>query len=131
MPALNLLTGLPLKVAAASSHVIIGLGDGITIWPYVLIGAIIPLFVAPWLVGQVLGGIVGSHVLIHARAKSIRYILIGIMFYTSFGLVADALIKLNFISKVSGTIYLGVLMVVLAVTVLAIINKLPKIIRRR
>jgi uncharacterized protein len=127
VPAMNLLTGLPLKVAAASSHVIIGMGDGITIWPYVLVGAIIPLFVAPWLVGQVLGGIVGSHVLVHARAKAVRYILIGIMFYTSFGLVADALIKLGLITRVSGTIYVGVLVIVLLITILAIINKLPRL----
>jgi uncharacterized protein len=129
VPALNLLTGLPLKVAAASCHVIIGMGDAITIWPYLLVGAIIPLFAAPWLVGQVLGGMVGAHVLVHARAKAIRYILIGILFYTCFGLVADAFIKLGFVSKVSGTVYIGVLAVVLAVTILAIINKIPKFTR--
>jgi len=126
VPGLNLITGIPLKVAAASSGVIIGMGDCITIWPYVLVGAIIPLFAAPWLVGQVLGGILGAHVLIKAKSKAIRYILIGIMFYTSFGLIANALIKLGVIGNVSGFVYIAVLFVILALTVLAIIDKLPK-----
>ena len=126
VPGLNLVMGVPLKVAAASSGVIIGMGDCITVWPYILVGAIIPLFAAPWLVGQVLGGIVGAEVLIRASAKAIRYILIGIMFYTSFGLVADALTKLGYVSRVSGAVYIVVLLVVMAATALAILDKLPK-----
>jgi hypothetical protein len=126
VPGLNLIMGVPLKVAAASSGVIIGMGDCITVWPYILVGAIIPLFAAPWLVGQVLGGIVGAEVLIRASAKAIRYILIGIMFYTSFGLVADALTKLGYISRVSGAVYIVVLLVVMTATALAILDKLPK-----
>jgi uncharacterized membrane protein YfcA len=126
VPGLNFVLGVPLKVAAATSGVIIGMGDCITIWPYVLVGAIIPLFAAPWLIGQVLGGIVGAHVLIKAKSKAIRYILIGIMFFTSFGLVANALTKLGMISEVSGIVYVIVLSIVLALTILAIIDKLPK-----
>jgi len=126
VPVLNMVMGLPLKIAAASSGVIIGMGGCITIWPYILVGAIIPLFVAPWLVGHVLGGILGAEVLIRAKPKAIRYILIGIMFYTSFGLVADALTKLGYISRVSGIVYAVVLLLVMAVTVLAILDRLPK-----
>jgi uncharacterized membrane protein YfcA len=126
VPGLNLITGIPLKVAAASSGVIIGMGDCITIWPYMLIGAIIPLFAAPWLVGQILGGIIGAQVLVKAKAKAIRYILIGIMFYTSFGLVANALTKLGVISEVSGIIYVFTLIIVLALVILAILDKLPR-----
>lgn len=125
VPGLNLVMGVPLKVAAASSGVIIGMGDCITIWPYLLSGAIIPLFVAPWLVGQILGGIIGAHVLIKAKSKAIRYILIGIMFYTSFGLLANALTKMKAINEVSGIIYIAVLAVTLALVILAILEKLP------
>jgi len=119
--------GVPLKVATASSGVIIGMGDCITIWPYIMVGAIIPLFVAQWLVGQVLGGIIGAHILIRAKVRAIRYILIGVMFYTSFGLVANALTKLGVIGDVSGVIYVVVLVVVIAITIMAILDKLPKI----
>ncbi|MBN1644265.1 MAG: sulfite exporter TauE/SafE family protein [Dehalococcoidales bacterium] len=127
VPGLNLVMGIPLKVAAASSGVIIGMGDCITLWPYLLIGAIIPLFVAPWLVGQILGGILGAHVLIKAKSKAIRYILIGIMFYTSFGLFANAFIKIGLIANVSGAVYLIVLGIVLVLTILAITEKLPRL----
>ena len=123
VPALNLIVGVPLKVAAATSHVIIGMGDCITVWPYMLIGAIIPLFAAPWLVGQVLGGIVGAQALIKARSQAIRFILAGIMVYTSFGLVTDGLVKLSYISKVPGGVNVAVLLAVLAVVSLAIVGK--------
>ncbi len=131
VPGLNMVLGIPLKVAAASSHAIIGMGDSITVWPYILVGAVIPLFVAPWIVGQILGGIVGAFILIRARAKSIRYILIGIMFYTSFGLIANALIKFGTITNVSGVIYVVILIVVLTLTVLAILGKLPRFAAKR
>ncbi|HEY90377.1 MAG TPA: sulfite exporter TauE/SafE family protein [Dehalococcoidia bacterium] len=125
VPSLNLVMGIPLKVAAASSSVIIGMGDCITVWPYILAGAMIPLFVAPWLVGQVLGGMVGAQVLIRAGSRAIRYILIGIMFYTSFGLLLNGLIKLEVIDHVNGAVYIAVLIVVLSMTTLAILDKLP------
>jgi uncharacterized protein len=128
---LNMVMGIPLKVAAASSHAIIGMGDSITVWPYILVGAVIPLFVAPWIVGQVLGGIIGAFILIRARAKSIRYILIGIMFYTSFGLIANALIKFGAIANVSGIMYVVILIAVLTLTILAILGKLPKFAAKR
>jgi len=127
VPAINLVMGVPLKVAAASSGIIIGMGDCMTVWPYLLVGAIIPLFVAPWLVGQVLGGIIGAHVLIRVRAKSIRFILIGIMIFASFGLVTNGLTKLGYIVSVPGAVYVAVLLVILAGTTLAVLGKFPKL----
>ncbi len=127
VPAINLIMEVPLKVAAASSGILIGMGDCITVWPYLLAGAIIPLFVAPWLVGQVMGGIIGAHVLIRVRAKSIRYILIGIMFFSSFGLVTKGLVSLGYISSVPGAVQIVVLLIIMAVVALAITGKLPQL----
>ena len=127
VPSINLVMGVPLKVAAASSGIIIGMGDCMTVWPYLLVGAIIPLFAAPWLVGQILGGIVGAHVLIRVRSRSIRYILIGIMIFSSFGLVTNGLTKLGYISATSGITYAVVLLVIMAGITLAILGKLPKL----
>jgi uncharacterized protein len=131
VPALNIIVGAPLKVAASCSHIIIGMGDCISVWPYILAGAIIPLFAAPWLVGQVLGGMVGAQVLIRARSQAIRYILIGIMIYTSFGLITDGLAKMKYINTVPSVISIIVLAVMLLVVVLAIIGKLPKLTAKR
>lgn len=91
VPVQNLVMAVPLKVAAANSGVLLGMGDCIAVWPYLLSGSIIPLFAAPWLVGQVLGGMLGAKLLEGIKAGFVRIILIGIMFFTSFGLIAKGL----------------------------------------
>ncbi len=127
VPVMSLVMLVPLKVAAATSGVLIGMGTSITIWPYLLSGAIIPLFVAPWLVGHVMGGIIGAHLLIRVRARSIRYILIGVMLFSSFGLAVKGLNKLGCISDVPRATYIIVLLIIMALVSLAIIGKFPKL----
>jgi uncharacterized protein len=126
VPALNMIVAAPLKISAACSHVIIGMGDCISVWPYILAGAIIPLFVAPWLVGQVLGGMAGAQVLIRARSQAIRYILIGIMIYTSYGLVTDGLVKMGYLKPIPGFVSIILLAITLAAIVLAILGEFPR-----
>ncbi|MFC1994573.1 sulfite exporter TauE/SafE family protein [Chloroflexota bacterium] len=127
VPVLNLIMGVPLKVAAASSGVLLGVGSCTGIWPYLLTGAIIPLFVAPWLVGQVLGGVVGAHVLIRIKAGFVRLILIGILFFTSFALVTRGLKDLGYIGGIPGGVFIGVFVAIMAAVVLSILGKLPKL----
>lgn len=103
VPALNMIMAVPLKVAAACSGVLLGMGDCVALWPYLLKGAIIPLFAAPWLVGQVLGGLVGAYILMRIKAGFIRIILIGIMFFTSYGLVCKGLVVLGAIQPRTNT----------------------------
>lgn len=99
-PVLNLGMGLPLKLAAANSGIILGIGSCISIWPYLGAGSIIPLFVLPWLAGQVIGGFIGSYALARIRAKIVRLILIGIMIFTAFGLITKGLNLLNLINEI-------------------------------
>jgi len=127
VPALNLIMGVPLKVAAASSGVLLGVGSCSGIWPYLLNGAIIPLFVAPWMVGQVLGGLLGAHILIKVKARFVRFLLIGIMFFTSFALVTKGLKTLGYMGEIPMPIFLGVFFVMMAAVVLAILGKFPKL----
>lgn len=126
VPSMNLIMEIPLKVAAASSGILIGMSDCIAVWPYLHAGAIIPLFVAPWLAGQVIGGIIGAHVLIRVRAASIRFILIGIMIFSSFGLVTKGLVSLRYIPSLPGAAHVVTLLIIMAGVVLAIIGKFPK-----
>lgn len=100
VPAQNLIMAVPLKVAAANSGVLLGMGDCIGVWPYLLMGAIIPVFAAPWLVGQVLGGLLGALILIRVKAGFVRYLLIGFMFFACFGLLTKGLNMLGVIGKV-------------------------------
>jgi len=112
-------------VAAACSGILIGMGDCISVWPYLLAGAVIPLFAALWLVGQVLGGIIGAQILIRVKSSSVRLILIGILLFSSFGLVSKGLVTLGCIPSVSGTVYIVVLLLIMAGVALALTGKFP------
>lgn len=131
VPVMNLIMAIPLKVAAACSGILIGMGDCIGVWPYLLAGAIFPLFVAPWLVGQVLGGLIGAHVLIKVKVKFVRFILIGMMSFSSFGLITRGLKTLGYIPAIPGAVYIAVLLIIMAGIVLALMNKFPKLRSRR
>jgi uncharacterized membrane protein YfcA len=110
VPAQNLIMAAPLKVAAANSGVLLGMGDCIAVWPYFLMGAIIPVFAAPWLVGQVLGGLFGALILIKVKAGFVRFLLIGFMFFACFGLLTKGLSMLGVIGTapiwVNGIVFL-------------------------
>jgi uncharacterized membrane protein YfcA len=99
VPAQNLIMCVPLKVAAANSGVLLGMGDCIAVWPFLLAGAIIPVFAAPWLVGQVLGGLLGALILIRVKAGFVRFLLIGFMFFACFGLLAKGLFMLGLVPE--------------------------------
>jgi hypothetical protein len=125
VPALNLVGAVPIKVAAASSGAVLGMGDCIAVWPYLLNGAIIPLFVAPWLVGQVLGGLIGAYLLLRIKAGFVRTILIGILAFTSYGLISRGLGVLGVIGEIPSFVSMMVLAVCALGIVLALMGKLP------
>ncbi len=125
VPALNMIMAVPLKVAAACSGVLLGMGDCIALWPYLLTGSIIPLFAAPWLVGQVLGGLVGAYVLLKIKAGFIRFLLIGVMFFTSYGLVTKGLNKLGVIAPPPNWLTFAIMGVITLTVVLILVGVLP------
>jgi hypothetical protein len=112
-PIQNLCLGVPLKAALANSSIILGMANCVGVWPYVLAGGIIPLFVLPWLSGQVVGGYLGALALVKARVMIVRFILIGIMAFTSFSLISDGLAKLKLIPRVPGNISLLIFLIVM------------------
>jgi hypothetical protein len=123
VPAQNLIMAVPLKVAAANSGVLLGMGDCIAVWPYLLMGAIIPIFAAPWLVGQVLGGLLGALILIRVKAGFVRYLLIGFMFFACFGLLTKGLNMLGAIGKIPIWITGAVFILVFAAVIRAILKQ--------
>ena len=127
VPALNLIMGVPLKVASACSGVLLGVGDCIAVWPYLLSGAILPIFVAPWLVGQVLGGRVGAFLLIRIKARFVRVLLIGVLFFSAFSLVTKGLYGLGYIGEVPGVISVAVFIFIMTIIVLHIMGRLPRL----
>jgi uncharacterized membrane protein YfcA len=119
-PALNLGMGLPLKLAAANSGVILGIGSCVSVWPYAFAGGIIPFFVLPWLSGQVIGGFIGSYVLARIKVRAIRFVLIGIMLFTSFGLVTKGLEILKIMGSTPPVVQVGVFALTTAGTIIAV-----------
>ena len=91
VPFQNVIAGTPMKVAAANSVVLLGMGDCVAVWPYFIMGALIPMFAAPWLAGQVVGGLFGALVLVQIKAGFVRWLLIGLMGFSCWGLITRAL----------------------------------------
>jgi len=87
VPVLNLVMAVPLKAAAASSGVLLALGNAAAIWPYIVYGALVPMLVAPWMLGQVAGGILGAHLLAHVKVKVVRRLLIAMLLLTAIKLI--------------------------------------------
>ena len=131
VPAMNLIMGVPLKVAIACSGILIGMGDSLSVWPYILAGAVIPFFAATWLVGQVLGGIVGARILITTKISSIRLVLIGVLLFSAFGLEVKGLTALGYLPKVSDAVHILMLLLITAGVALGLTGKLPALGSRR
>ena len=88
---LNLIMMAPIKIAAACSGVLLAISNATAIWTYITYGALIAIFVAPWMLGQVVGGILGAHLLIRIRAAFVRKILIVILLVSAGKLIIRGL----------------------------------------
>lgn len=93
VPTFNLIMLAPLKVAATTTTVLMGVGDTAAVWQYMKGGAIFPLFAAPCLAGSMLGAIIGSKIMIRVNAAYVRWIIIGIMYGSGAKLVMDGVTR--------------------------------------
>jgi uncharacterized membrane protein YfcA len=130
-PIQNFTLGVPIKVAAANSGIILGMVNCVAVWPYMLAGSIIPLFILPWLSGKVVGGYLGALAFVKIKVIVIRYILSGIMIYTSFQLITDGLAKFHFIPKIPGHISLAIFLIIMMIDALLLFNAQRKEARRK
>lgn len=78
VPTLNLLMGIPLKVAAGSSSLVLSMTSSAA-WVYINQGAILPIVAAPSVVGMMLGARIGARVLRVVRASAIRHLAMGML----------------------------------------------------
>ncbi len=81
VPALNLVMGAPLKVAAGSSSFILSLVDSSAAWIYLNNGAVLPVIAAPSVVGMMLGAKIGARLLAVLKAALIRKLVIGMLLF--------------------------------------------------
>ena len=89
VPALNLLMGAPLKVAAGSSGLVLSLVDSSAAWVYIHKGAVLPMIAVPSVVGVMLGARIGARLLNVLKATVIRRLVIAVLLFSG----ARALLK--------------------------------------
>jgi len=81
VPILNLMMGAPLKVSVATSKFLLSITDTSAAWIYVNNGAVLPMVVAPSIIGIMLGSIVGVRILAKTKPAAIRYIVIIMLLF--------------------------------------------------
>ncbi len=81
VPVLNLMMGAPLKVSVASSKFLLSITDTSAAWIYINNGAVLPMVVAPSIIGIMLGSIVGVRILAKTKPAAIRYIVIFMLLF--------------------------------------------------
>ncbi|MHB8836259.1 MAG: sulfite exporter TauE/SafE family protein [Candidatus Methylomirabilia bacterium] len=79
VPVLNLMMGAPLKVSVATSKFLLSITDTSAAWIYVNNGAIIPMMLAPSIIGIMLGSVVGVNLLAKSKPTMIRWMVIGLL----------------------------------------------------
>jgi uncharacterized protein len=81
VPALNLLLGVPLKVAAGTSGMILSMASSSATWYYLDNGAILPIIAVPSVIGMMMGARIGAHLLTVLKASVIRRLVIVILLF--------------------------------------------------
>jgi len=79
VPALHLLMGAPLKLAVGSSGLLLSVVDTSAAWIYLNRGAVLPIVVAPSIIGVMLGAKLGARLLRRARPVLVRRIVIALL----------------------------------------------------
>jgi hypothetical protein len=89
LPALNVVMGVPLKVSAGTSGIILSLVDSSAAWVYLHQGAVLPIVAAPSVIGMMLGARIGAKVLQIVPAIAIRRLVLALLLFAG----ARALLK--------------------------------------
>lgn len=81
VPALNLLMGVPLKVSAGTSGLVLSLVDSAAAWVYMNRGAVLPMIAVPSIVGMMLGARIGARLLNVLPGSVIRRLVIALLLF--------------------------------------------------
>src|SRR5687767_12690891 len=76
VPALNLLMGAPLKLAVGTSGLLLSIIDTSAAWIYLNRGAVLPILVAPSIIGVMLGAKIGVRILHVAPSRVVRRVVL-------------------------------------------------------
>src|SRR5437867_1388025 len=79
VPTLNLLMGVPIKVAAGTSLFLLGVNGTTAAWVYINEGALLPIVVIPSVLGTMLGSRVGVRLLEVVRPPVIKWVIAALL----------------------------------------------------
>jgi uncharacterized membrane protein YfcA len=89
VPVIHLLMGVPLKVAAGTSGLVLSLASSSAAWVYINHGAVLALVAVPSMLGMMLGARLGARLLDVLDARVVRRLVIGLLLFAG----ARALLK--------------------------------------
>jgi len=78
---LNLLMGVPLKVAVGTSKLIVCITDTSAAWIYLHSGAVLLMVVVPSIIGMMLGSWAGVRILVRLAPIKLRYIVLALLLF--------------------------------------------------
>ena len=79
IPVLNIVMGVPLKVAVSTSRFLLSITDTSAAWIYLHNGSVLPIMIVPSIVGIMLGSFIGVRVLRKTKPTLIRWIVIALL----------------------------------------------------
>jgi hypothetical protein len=79
VPALNVLMGLPLKLALGTSTLSISVINTSAAWVYLNQGALLPMIQVPAILGVIAGARIGVHVLVFLTPAMARWLVVGVL----------------------------------------------------
>lgn len=79
VPVLNLVMGVPLKLSAGTSTLILSVADSAAAWIYINKGALLAIIAVPSVIGVMLGAFIGARLLRILKASVIRRLVIVLL----------------------------------------------------
>ena len=84
VPVMHLVMGVPLRVATATSNLMIGITASTSAWVYLLHGGIDPFATGPMAIGVFVGATGGSRVAPRVDLRALRLLFAAVLLYTAF-----------------------------------------------
>ena len=79
VPLLNLVLGVPIKVATSTSMLVISVNVASASWVYLAGGALLPLIVVPSIIGTFIGARIGTRIATKTKPQHVKYLVMAIM----------------------------------------------------
>ena len=91
VPVMHLLMGVPLRVATATSNLMIGITASTSAWIYLIRGGIDPYATGPTAIGVFVGASIGSRIAHRLDVRALRLLFTVVLLYTAYEMGRRAL----------------------------------------